>query len=545
MSEAGDASFDALVDQYLGELAADEPTGASFLGLTEYDHQLSDHSAEAIGRRDAAERAWLERFGAVEAGGLSGAQQVDRDLLLAHLGKGVATADFESWKRHVPSYLENGVLELFIHGDRSDEAATEAAVARLALVAGVLEAARENLDPELMDPVLTGTYGLANVKGQIGFMREGLGDFVQDEGLRGRLEAAAREAAAHYESFAEFVEGLAAKASGDFAFGQERYDAVLRIGEAFDFGAHDVRQMGYEQMGRIEAEMAVVAGRLDGSAQWTEALERLQGDHPTSMDGMLGAYREETAKAKAFVEAKGIVPLPAGERCAVEPAPLAFRARAPVASYLPPAFYGAPTAGTFNVPFAPVGASAEEEEGRLRSNAFHMIPSVTVHEAYPGHHLHFAAALVSNPLRQWLTSTYMIEGWGLYTEQMMGEYGYYETDEAKLGQLAARQFRAARMVVDTSLHLGEMSMDEATAFMHQRGGLPEATARGEVYRYCSWPTQASSYLTGALEIERMAMRWTEGGHGSLAEFHQALVTSGKLPLGVAARAIGLGQESEQ
>jgi uncharacterized protein (DUF885 family) len=233
--------------------------------------------------------------------------------------------------------------------------------------------------------------------------------------------------------------------------------------------------------------------------------------------------------------------IPEGEECAVEPAPLFLRAAAPVASYFPPPSFGPPSRGTFNVPFTPDGASAEEQEARLRSNSYFEIPGVTAHEAYPGHHLHFASAQRTNALRQVLHSTYMVEGWGLYTEQMMGQHGFYLTKEAKLGQLSMRLFRAGRIVVDTSLHLGEMDIDEATTFMAERCGFPVPTAHREVLRYCSYPTQASSYLTGALEIERMARSWTESGKGSLASFHDALTSSGKLPLGVAARAIGLAQ----
>jgi uncharacterized protein (DUF885 family) len=133
----------------------------------------------------------------------------------------------------------------------------------------------------------------------------------------------------------------------------------------------------------------------------------------------------------------------------------------------------------------------------------------------------------------------MIEGWGLYVEKMVGEHGFYPTPEARLAQLSMRLFRAGRIVVDTSLHLGEMGVDEATTYMAQQCGFPVPTAHREVLRYCSYPTQASSYLTGALEIERMARDWTEAGLGSLAAFHDALTRSGKLPLGVAARAIGL------
>ena len=191
---------------------------------------------------------------------------------------------------------------------------------------------------------------------------------------------------------------------------------------------------------------------------------------------------------------------PEGEECAVEPAPLFLRAAAPVASYFPPPSFGPPSRGTFNVPFTPDGASAEEQEARLRSNSYFEIPGVTAHEAYPGHHLHFASAQRTNALRQVLHSTYMVEGWGLYTEQMMGQHGFYLTKEAKLGQLSMRLFRAGRIVVDTSLHLGEMDIDEATTFMAERCGFPVPTAHREVLRYCSYPTQASSYLTGALAV---------------------------------------------
>jgi uncharacterized protein (DUF885 family) len=69
------------------------------------------------------------------------------------------------------------------------------------------------------------------------------------------------------------------------------------------------------------------------------------------------------------------------------------------------------------------------------------------------------------------------------------------------------------------------------------------TAHREVLRYCSYPTQASSYLTGALEIERLARVWVESGKGTLTAFHDALTSSGKLPLGVAARALGLAPGS--
>jgi uncharacterized protein (DUF885 family) len=111
------------------------------------------------------------------------------------------------------------------------------------------------------------------------------------------------------------------------------------------------------------------------------------------------------------------------------------------------------------------------------------------------------------------------------------------TPEQELGQLEARLFRAARIVVDTSLHTGEMDFDQAVAFMHDKALLPLSTARSEVARYCAWPTQASAYLTGAMAIERARDDWLAAG-GDLRRFHDSLAGSGAMPVPLAVRAIG-------
>jgi uncharacterized protein (DUF885 family) len=535
----GFAAFDDAVAAFLQEYFSDDPTTATFLGRTEWDHQLPDLTAAGFERREAATKGWLERFSSFEASDLSLSQQVDQALCRAYLGARVATAGFSMWRRDATAYLGNGIFELFVHGNRPQAEATEAAIDRLALVPDGLEAGRQNLDPALVDGELMRQWGIPNVKAQSVFMRQGLGVFVDDAGLRARLQAAGEVAAVAYDAFADFLAELADRATGTFVFGEENYDARLRIGEGFNFGARELRQMGRQQMELLDEQMSTLAETIGGTKDWRAVVTGLRNDHATDMDDLLRCYREETAKARQFVRDHGIMTMPDGEECAVEPAPLFRRSSAPVASYFPPPYYGPAGQGTFNVPFTPDGASAQEQEARLRSNSFFEIPGVTAHEAYPGHHLHYAVARQTNALRQVLGSVYMSEGWGLYVEQMMGQHGYYEDDAARLGQLSMRMFRAGRIVVDTSLHMGEMTREEATTFMSERCGFPEPTARGEVLRYCSWPTQASAYLTGALEIERMAGEWVEAGKGTLAQFHDALTASGKLPLGVAAQAIGL------
>jgi uncharacterized protein (DUF885 family) len=536
------SEFEAATAAFLREYFEAEPVGASFYGLTEWDDRLPDPTAAGFEGREADARRWLDHFAGYDAAAtaaLTFDERVDLALLRAHLGQQVATAGFAHWRRYPTTYLENGVFELFMHGTRDEAGATAAAIARLAQVPATLAAGRDNLDPALVDADLVRQWAIPNTMAQASFMREGLGVFVEDPGRRDDLVRAGAVAAEAYEAFAGYLGALAGRASGSFVFGEANYDAVLRVGEGFEFGARTLRDMGREQVDSLTTEMETLAEQIAGTQDWRAVVDRLRDDHPASMDELLEFYRAETERARTFVRTSGIMSIPEGESCAVEPAPLFLRAAAPVASYFPPPFFGPPSRGTFNVPFTPDDATPEEQLARLRSNSFFEIPGVTAHEAYPGHHLHFAAAQRTNALRQVLTSTYMTEGWGLYVENMVGEHGFYGTPEARLGQRSMRLFRAGRIVVDTSLHLGEMGIDEATTFMAERCGFPVPTAHREVLRYCSYPTQASSYLTGALEIERMAGEWTRSGRGTLAAFHDALTRSGKLPLGVAARAIGL------
>jgi uncharacterized protein (DUF885 family) len=140
-------------------------------------------------------------------------------------------------------------------------------------------------------------------------------------------------------------------------------------------------------------------------------------------------------------------------------------------------------------------------------------------------------------IRKVLGTSYFTEGWGLYAERLLHEEGFFEDPKHVLYHLKDRIFRAARIVVDTALHTGEMTFDDAVAYMRANAGLSEPTAKAEVGRYCSWPTQASSYLTGSLEIERIRKRYLDAGKGTLREFNDSIAGSGMLPIALAEAAV--------
>jgi uncharacterized protein (DUF885 family) len=138
-----------------------------------------------------------------------------------------------------------------------------------------------------------------------------------------------------------------------------------------------------------------------------------------------------------------------------------------------------------------------------------------------------------------------VEGWGLYTERLADEMGLYADERERHGMLEAQSFRAARLVVDSGLHVMGWTRDQAIEFMHERGSLPPVDAAIEVDRYTVWPGQALSYKLGQREIERARAEVAElmGDRFDLRLFHDEVLGHGTLPLATLRREIGAWVEA--
>ena len=527
----------ALVEGLLADEYSANPLLASGLGLTEYDHLLPDLSAQAWERRAARDEHWLARLEAVEEDEVSDPEdRADRDLAVAMLRGRQALRDWSDWRRNPDHYTGpglNGVFSLFLHRLRPDSDLVDAAVARLEAVPDLLAQGRANLDPTLASPLLV-RRALGQARSAVHYTRDQVAANVSDPGLQARLTNAGAEAAGAYQEFVPFLEDLAERATGDWAIGEARYDALLTQREGLAYGARGLHDRGIAAYAELEAEIRRLTRGLRGDDDWRSLVDELNDDFPATPEDMLAGYTEWTARSQAFLAEHGLVSLPEGEQCAVVPAPDFSRSVTAVAYYIaPPPLAAGPPRGHFFVPYPPDVATPDQVVDRLKSNARFTIPTTAVHEAYPGHHWQFAhmAAQQKRQLRSVFRTPYFTEGWALYAEQMMRDKGFFTDPRHEVGQVEARLFRAARMIVDTALHLGEMTPEDATVFMSTKTALSPDTAKAEVARYCAWPTQAPSYLTGALEIGRMATAWT----GDLREFHDRLAASGGLPIAIAER----------
>ena len=538
------APFSSLVKEYLEERYDESPTWASMLGLTAYDERSEDLSAEAFRRRDAAVLAWTKLLRAVGDEALTPDDRIDRDVILASLRGRELMQPREEWKRQPNTYLNpslGGVFTLFLHRLRPERDLAEAARARLHAVTKQVADGKTNLDFALAPRVYV-ERAIGQAKAAARYARELVPAEVKDPTLRQKVAEAGATAAGAYEDFAAFLETNRSRAAGEYAIGEELYTALLREKELLPLDTRELRERGREQYDLLSNEANKIAQRIDGGGTWTEVCERLNRVHAQTPDAMRAEYEEWTERARSFLVDTGLVTLPPGERCTVEPSPHYQRPIQAVASYNQPPAFSNSLHGHFFVPYPPDGTPPAEVQKRLEGNCSAGIPTTAVHEAYPGHHWHLVMAKQNrSDIRRTHFTSYFAEGWGLYAERVMREQGFFSDPRHLLFQYEATLFRAARIVVDTSLHMKEMNFDQAVDFMVKNGNLTPPNAKAEVGRYCSWPTQASSYLTGMLEIVAIRTRWLakrgSADRAALRAFHDAITSTGSIPTALAERAI--------
>ena len=171
------------------------------------------------------------------------------------------------------------------------------------------------------------------------------------------------------------------------------------------------------------------------------------------------------------------------------------------------------------------------------------LPTLTYHEAVPGHLFHGALvqeAGESPMLFKNIGFTAFGEGWGLYAEQLGDELGMYDAYPAgRIGWLQSFLYRAARIVLDTGIHGKGWSREQAIAYMRDTVGLPLGAAENEIDRYVVWPGQACGYKIGHTEIDRLRSkaRAALGPKFDIKSFHDAVLLGGSMPLAVLERVV--------
>jgi uncharacterized protein (DUF885 family) len=174
---------------------------------------------------------------------------------------------------------------------------------------------------------------------------------------------------------------------------------------------------------------------------------------------------------------------------------------------------------------------------KLESRPLYNLEALTLHEAVPGHHLQIARSRELAGLPEFRRFSYISafgEGWGLYSEWLGKEMGFYTDPYSDFGRLTYEMWRACRLVVDTGIHAMDWTREQAIDYMATRTALPLHEVETEVDRYISWPGQALAYKLGELKIKELRRQAEKelGDRFDVRNFHDAVLGSGAVPLNV-------------
>jgi uncharacterized protein (DUF885 family) len=167
------------------------------------------------------------------------------------------------------------------------------------------------------------------------------------------------------------------------------------------------------------------------------------------------------------------------------------------------------------------------------------LPTLSYHEGVPGHHWQISIAQEATDLplvrKALISNSGYTEGWALYAEALADEMGAYEGNPlGRLGFLQSAAFRAARLVVDTGLHVKRWSREQAIDYMVEATGDQKSSVTTEIERYCVWPGQACAYMVGRETILRARdeARAALGDQFDIKAFHDLILKNGPVPLAV-------------
>jgi len=216
----------------------------------------------------------------------------------------------------------------------------------------------------------------------------------------------------------------------------------------------------------------------------------------------------------------------------------------PYAAYDSPGAYSRDRTGWFYVTVPDPRLPQDKQERILRDHCRHELAATALHEGYPGHHLQLVIAKEQpSHVRKNLWTPLTVEGWALYCEDMMGEEGFYASDQELFFQRVHLLWRAMRILLDVGLHTRGMTREEAVNQMVSELHVERSNAEAEVRRYCAWPAYQLCYAVGRRELLRLRddFRRARGSAFTLRSFHDAVLPYGGLPVTLIRWGLGLGE----
>jgi uncharacterized protein (DUF885 family) len=528
--------FQHFTDDYLAYLYEAHPTSATLDGNHVHDDLLDDLSRTALESHAGALAGFGRRLQAIPVDGLGPVEQVEHRIVRANIeSRQLEVETIRSWERDPHFYgqilaASLASQTLFPFASETDRA--RRVLSKLRQVPRLVQAARDNVkDPP---PIFVKT-GIDTFRGVVSFIDADLPrafSGVDDMHLLADLADASAEATQALSSYAEWLETeVRPKAKASFRLGRDRFERKLALDEGLPYSCERLLLIAERELARTQEAFRELAGRLNGGDP-VEAWRKAKAAHPQP-GTLIATAREQVVELRTFLARSGVVEVPEGDDVQVAPSPGFLRWSA-ASLWMTGPFETRPAAATYYLTDVLRSWPEERQVEHLRDLNYPSLWSISMHEVFPGHFLHFQhLRRVDSKVRRstLLAPTSYVEGWAHYGEQMMIEAGFGRRNpQVQLGQLAEALVRLARLVVGIKLHADDWSVEQGVRFFQNEAYLEEAHARREAERGTFDPGYVV-YAAGKLMLLKLRADWhdQQGGKPSLRGFHDALLAQGAAP----------------
>ena len=524
------AALNHLADQYYTWRNEHYPVRSSDAGLHTWDDRLTDFSEAAIADRAHHEHALLQQVRAMKTDKWPKDERIDWILLRSQLEQ----VDFYNrvlkFERTNPQIYVgecvSGIFSLLKKDYDKPRTRAIAATARLKQMPGLLKQAEANLQ----NPVkLYAQLAIQSARSVDSLFKESL--MTLDVGLSPAEHTALVEARDHavkaLHDFADALEKGLPKMVDFAPMGEANYNYYLKNVLLLPLSAADVEMIGRVELARYRALEAMLS-----DPKLADPDPSRSAHIPADQASFLKAYQSREQEMIEFLKQHHLVTLPSYlGPFEIRQLPEAFKPTSPGGFMNPPGVYDKDPAGFYFIPTY----NPQSKNFYIRAAIEDPRP-ILGHEGIPGHFLQLSIANhLGDEIRRQHQDNVFVEGWALYTEEMLMRTGLYPDNSAAQGQiLRLSRYRAARIGVDVNLHTGRWSFEQAVNYFMEAGGLDREAAEGEAAGAASDPTQKISYITGKWQIMNLLGRYKEkqGDNFRLGQFHDDLIKNGSLPVSV-------------
>jgi len=535
-------SFSSLSKSILRSAWEFDPTRGVFLGLHEYDGRLPVLTKATVERRAATIRRQLKALDAfAKAVGQPPQVQLESGVLRAMLLKELfELVDAQTPRKAPMEVLWNLNIVTYLLRNYAPVDRRIRAVAKLqSQVPSYLRRFRTLTDRRLADT----QYEMAemSIAGMIEQHERELPP------LLAKVHAATRKlvdrtSAAALRDMKSLQTDLRTtykpRVKTDFALGRAKYERMLWAEHLTRLPIERLLDVGTADLEANKKAFVETAAAVDPGKPPKEAVAVIAKDHPTA-DSLIPDTQKMLEDIRAFLVDHDIVTIPSEERPIVMETPRFYRWSSAATS--PPGSFEkvAKEAFYFVTPVDPEWPADKAEEW-LRYLNYTTLRNISVHEAYPGHFVHFLHRRyrVKSAVLKSHWSIAFGEGWAHYAEEMMIEQGFQGGDpKYRMAQLKDALLRDCRYVSSIRMHVYGWSWEDSTRFFMENAFLDRLPAEREAKRGTFDPGYLN-YTLGKLMIKKLRADWVARHPGaSLKEFHDAFLVLGGPPLGLAREAL--------